>query len=97
VVSFLLANADARAGKEVAQVYVRDEVSSVTTPAMRLVGFEKAELKRGESRRVVIRVPTSELALWNRQMKRVVEPGIFTVMVAASAEDVRLQGRFEVK
>ena len=97
VVSFLLANAGARAGKEVAQVYVRDEVSSVTTPAMRLVGFEKAELKPGESRRVVVRVPTSELALWNRQMKRVVEPGIFTVMVAASAEDVRLQGKFEVK
>ena len=97
VVSFLLANAGARAGKEVAQVYVRDEVSSVTTPAMRLVGFEKAELKPGESRRVVVRVPTSELALWNRQMKRVVEPGIFTVMVAASAEDVRLRGKFEVK
>ena len=97
VVSFVLTNTGARAGKEVAQVYVRDEVSSVTTPVMRLVGFEKVELKPGESRRVVIRVPTSELALWNRQMKRVVEPGTFTVMVAASAEDVRLQGKFEVK
>jgi beta-glucosidase len=97
VVSFVLANTGARAGKEVAQVYVRDEVSSVTTPAMRLVDFAKVALPPGESRRIVARIPATELALWNRQMKRVVEPGTFTVMIAASAEDVRLKGTFEVK
>ncbi len=96
-VSFTLSNTGARAGKEVAQVYVRQDVSSVTTPVMRFVGFEKIELKAGESRRVAIRVPASELAVWNRQMKRAIEPGRFTVMVAASAEDVRLKGQFDVK
>jgi beta-glucosidase len=95
-VSFTVKNTGARAGKEVAQVYVRDEVSSVTTPVMKLAGFEKVALQAGESRRVTITIPSLELALWNTAMKRVVEPGTFTVMVAASAEDVRLKGRFEV-
>jgi len=95
-VSFTVKNTGARAGKEVAQVYVRDDVSSVTTPVMKLAGFEKVALQAGESRRVTITIPSLELALWNTAMKRVVEPGSFTVMVAASAEDVRLKGRFEV-
>jgi beta-glucosidase len=95
-VSFTVKNTGARAGKEVAQVYVRDDISSVTTPVMKLAGFEKVALQAGESRRLTIIIPSRELALWNTAMKRVVEPGSFTVMVAASAEDVRLKGRFEV-
>jgi beta-glucosidase len=63
---------------------------------MRLVGFEKLELRPGQRHRVTIAVPSSELALWNREMRRVVEPGSFTVMVGASAEDIKLQGKFAV-
>ena len=95
-VSFTLENTGGRAGKEVAQVYVRDDVSSVTTPMMRLAGFEKVDLKPGQRRRITVTIPPSELALWNAQMHRVVEPGSFTVMVAASAEDIKLRGKFEV-
>jgi len=95
-VSFTVENTGDRAGKEVAQVYIRDDVSSVATPMMRLVGFEKLELKPGQRHRVTIAIPPSELALWNREMHRVVEPGSFTVMVGASAEDVKLRGKFEV-
>ena len=95
-VRFVVTNTGGRAGKEVAQVYIRDEVSSVTTPVMRLGGFEKLELSPGESRTVTVTVPPSELALWNVAMKRVVEPGWFGVLVGASAADIRLQGRFEV-
>ena len=95
-VSFTVENTGGRAGKEVAQLYVRDDVSSVTTPMMRLVGFEKLELRPGQRHRVTIAVPSSELALWNREMRRVVEPGSFTVMVGASAEDIKLQGKFAV-
>ena len=95
-VSFVVKNTGGRAGKEVAQVYIRDEVSSVTTPVMRLAGFEKIELPPGESRTVTVTIPPSELSLWNVAMKRVVEPGWFSVLVGASAADIRLRGRFEV-
>lgn len=95
-VSFIVKNTGLRAGKEAAQVYIRDEVSSVTTPVMKLAGFEKVTLQPGEQQRVTITIPSTELSLWNRDMKRVIEPGFFTVMVAASAEEIKLSGRFEV-
>ena len=72
--SFTVQNTGSRSGKEVAQVYLRDDVSSVVTPVMKLVGFTKVELQAGESRRISMTIPPSELALWNRQMERVVEP-----------------------
>ena len=80
-VSFTIRNSGPRAGKEVAQLYLRELVSSVTTPMMRLAGFEKVDLKPGESRRVTITIPAAEMTLWNLRMKRVVEPGDFDVMV----------------
>ncbi len=95
-VSFAVQNTGSRTGQEVAQLYLRDELSSVTTPVMRLAGFVKTALQPGERRRVTIVVPGRELALWNRQMQRVVEPGTFTVMVGSSAESIALQGTFEV-
>lgn len=94
--SFAVQNTGSRAGKEVAQVYLRDEVSSVVTPVMKLVGFEKVNLQTGETRRLMITIPSSELALWNREMKRVVEPGKFTLMVGSSAESILLRGNFDV-
>jgi beta-glucosidase len=94
--SFDLKNTGNRPGKEVAQIYIRDDVSSVTTPVMRLTGFEKVELRPGESRRLAITIPAMELALWDADMHRVVEPGTFTLMVGASAEDIRLHSSFEV-
>ncbi len=94
--SFDLTNTGTRSGKEVAQIYVRDDVSSVTTPVMRLAGFEKVELRPGEIRRIAVTIPAIELALWNVDMQRVVEPGTFSLMVGASAEDIHLRGSFEV-
>ena len=85
-----------RSGKDVPQSYsLRHDVSSVTTPEMKLVGFTKIELKPGESRRLTITIPNGELALWTRQMKRVVEPGSFTLMVGSSAETIALRGGFQ--
>jgi beta-glucosidase len=63
---------------------------------MKLVGFTKIDLQPGESRRISVTIPSRELALWNRQMKRVVEPGTFTVMVGSSAETITLRGAFRV-
>lgn len=94
--SFVVKNTGNRSGKDVPQVYLRDDVSSVTTPEMKLVGFTKIELQPGESRRLEIIIPHGELALWNRDMKRVVEPGGFTLMVGSSAEAISLRGSFQV-
>lgn len=93
---FTLTNIGSRAGQEVAQVYFRDRVSSTTTPERRLLRFQKVELQPGESRTLKFEVPVEELALWNLDMQRRVEPGEFDLWVGASAEDLPLQGEFAV-
>ena len=85
------------AGDEVVQLYLRDEVSSVTTYVKVLRGFERIHLKPGEEKEVSFVLTPQDLGLWNRDNCFVVEPGGFTVMVGSSSEDIRLKGRFEVK
>lgn len=91
-----ITNTGQRSGDEVAQLYFRQLVSSVTTYELNLAGFERITLKPGESRQVVFKIPARELALIDRQGHWVVEPGEFTVQVGASSEDLRLKGKFEV-
>ena len=82
-------NTGSRAGDEVVQVYLRDEASSVTRPVKELVGFERVTLQPGESRTVDITIRANSFALWNRDMKRVVEPGEFTIMVGPNSQDLK--------
>lgn len=95
-VRFSLTNCGQRAGKETPQVYCRDEVSSTTTPSLRLVAFDKVDLQPQETRVVALEVDTQSLALWDAAMQCVVEPGAFGLWVGASAEDLRLAGSFSV-
>ncbi len=83
-------------GKEVVQLYLNDQVSSVTTPVKQLKGFQKIELQPGESKKVEFKVDFEELSLWNRDMIQVVEPGAFEVQVGSSSEDLRLKDEFIV-
>lgn len=85
------------AGDEVVQLYTRDVVGSVTTYEKNLRGFERIHLAPGQRRTVRFRLGPEDLALWNRQMRRVVEPGAFKVMVGSGSEDIRQQGGFEVQ
>ncbi len=96
-VSCTVTNSGNVAGSEVVQLYVNDVVSSVTTPVRSLQGFEKVYLKPGQSKTVVFNLKKENLALWNRDMEFVVEPGIFEVMVGRSSADIRLRGQFSVK
>ena len=89
-------NAGGRAGDEVVQLYFRDEVSSVTTYELNLCGFERVHLQPGETKTVNFIIPSSALELINREHRRVVEPGVFKVMVGSSSTDLRLTGQFEV-
>lgn len=73
------------AGSEVAQLYIRDEVSSVTRPVKELKGFERITLKPGETKTVRFTLAFQELSFLNEAMERVVEPGMFDVMVGTSS------------
>lgn len=73
------------AGQEVVQLYVRDDVGSVTRPVRQLRGFRKVRLGPGASRTVRFTLGPEELAFYDRNMRRVVEPGTFTVFVGGSA------------
>jgi beta-glucosidase len=73
-------NTGARSGDEVVQLYIRDEVSSVTRPVEELKGFQRVNLKPGETKIVSFEITPRSLQFWNTDMRRVVEPGMFTVM-----------------
>ena len=90
-------NTGKMAGDEVVQLYLRDEVSSVTTYVKVLRGFERIHLKPGEEKVVDFDLTPQELGLWNKDNHFVVEPGRFSVMIGSSSEDIRLQGHFFVK
>jgi beta-glucosidase len=89
-------NTGNRAGDEVVQLYINDIVASVTRPVKELKGFRRIHLGPGQSDTVTFVLPAELLAFYNLDMKRVVEPGIFRVMVGRSSEDILLEGEFEV-
>jgi beta-glucosidase len=81
-------NVGNRQGDEVVQLYVRDEVSSVTRPLKELKGFERVAIKPGETRTVTFNIGAEELRFYNREMRRVVEPGSFKIMIGPNSVDL---------
>ncbi len=90
-------NTGDRAGKETVQLYLEDVISSVATPVKQLRGFAKLAIVPGETKTCTFRLTADDLALYDMNLRRVVEPGVFRVMVGSSSEDIRLTGQFEVK
>ena len=76
------------AGDEVVQLYIRDLVSSVTRPVKELKGFSRVSLQPGERRTVEFEVGPEQLRFYDRQMRRVVEPGDFELLVGANSRDL---------
>ncbi len=95
-VTFKISNTGRLAGDEIPQLYVNQEVSSVTTWEKRLCGFDRIALQPGETKTVTFTIAPECLTLWNQEMKRVIEPGKFKIMVGAASDDIRLQGEFEI-
>ena len=83
-------------GDEVVQLYLRDEISSVTTYTKVLRGFERISLKAGEEQTVHFRLRPQDLGLWDKNMNFRVELSSFKVMLGASSTDIRLHGQFEI-
>lgn len=96
VVTVDVTNTGSRAGDEVTQLYVRDEVASVAQPVRVLKGFQRLHLAPGETRKLTFRLAASDLAIWGRDQRWVVEPGWFTVYVGPSSAE-GLEARFQVK
>lgn len=84
-------NTGKRAGTEVVQMYIRDLVSSVTRPIKELKGFKKISLKPKETQTVALDITSESLAFWDVNMKYLVEPGDFEIMVGNSSRDQDLQ------
>lgn len=95
-VSVDVKNTGKLAGDEVVQLYINDEVSSVISFVKELRGFERVHLNPGETKTVQFTLTPKELQMLDRNMKWIVEPGWFNVMVGSSSEDIRQQGRFEI-
>jgi beta-glucosidase len=87
-VSVDVENLGKRPGDEVVQLYIRDVAASMTRPVKELKGFQRVTLQPGEKRRVEFVLTSEQLGFWNREMRFVVEPGEFKLMVGSSSEDV---------
>ena len=89
-----VANTGNREGTDVVQLYIRDEVASVSRPVRELKAFKRVTLKPGESRAVDLRVAVRDLWFYGLDMKRVVEPGTFRVFVGSNSAE-GLEASFE--
>jgi beta-glucosidase len=91
-VSVTLTNAGKRAGAEVAQLYVRDLVGSVTRPVKELKGFQKVELQPGQSKDVTFTIRPADLAFYTASGRWEAEPGAFKVFVGGNSRDTKEAG-----
>ncbi len=80
--SCVVRNTGSRTATEVVQLYVRDLVGSITRPVKELKAFRRVEIPAGEEMKVEFELPVSELAFWNIDLKKVVEPGDFQLWIA---------------
>jgi beta-glucosidase len=96
-VSVDVKNTGAVRGDEVVQLYIHDAVGSVSRPVKELKGFKRITLEPGETKTVRFDLTPAQLGMWNREMKWVVEPGLFEIMVGASSSDIRLRTNLEVQ
>jgi len=95
-VSVDIANTGSRAGDEVVQLYLKDEVSSVTTYESQLRGFERVSLKPGEKKTIHFTLHPEDLSILDKNMNWTVEPGKFQVWIGSSSTDIRLKKEFSI-
>jgi len=79
-------------GDDVCQLYVRDELSTVSRPVSELKGFSRIHLEPGETKEVSIVLPPETFMMIDKRMNKITEPGYFRIMVGSSCMDIRLRG-----
>ncbi len=88
-VNVTVRNTGARAGDEVVQVYIRRGEASVTQPVLELKGFQRVTLQPGETRTVTMRLEPQTFALWNAEMKEVIEAGKVDILAGPDSRDLK--------
>jgi beta-glucosidase len=88
--SVTVTNTGRTTGKEIVQLYIRDVVGSVTRPVKELKGFQKIELKPGESKKISFNVTPEDLKFYNYDLKYDWEAGDFDIMIGANSRDVKM-------
>ena len=88
---FTITNTGNFDGDEVAQLYIRDEVASTVRPVKQLKHFSRISLKKGESKTISLELSENDFSIIDQQMKRIVEPGKFKIMIGSSSEDIKLE------
>ena len=94
VVSFTVTNTGSRDGEEVAQLYVSDLQASTVRPAKQLRAFRRFFLKKGESTTVSFTLSDEDLSMYDKDMKKVVEPGEFLIAVGGSSDNLPLEAKY---
>lgn len=78
-------------------MYIHDELASIARPIMELKGFQRVSLKKGETKTISFEISKELLEMYDQQMKKVVEPGNFRIMIGASSRDLRLKETLTIK
>ena len=95
--TFKVKNTGKYDGDEVVQLYIRDVLASVAQPIIALKDFQRVHLKAGEEKTCSFTITPEMLSLINADVKRVVEPGDFRILIGASSKDIRLRDVISVK
>jgi beta-glucosidase len=95
-VSLKVTNTGNMDGSEIVQLYLRDVKSTVVRPVKELKGFRKLKLSTEEAAEVEFELNPEDLSMYDRNMNRIIEPGIFEVMIGSSSQKIHLKGSFEI-
>lgn len=96
-IHFTVQNTGSRDGDEVVQLYLKDLIASVARPVLELKGFQRVYLRAGEARELSFTISPEMLMMLDRDLKRVIEPGDFSILIGSSATDIRLRRSFAVR
>ncbi len=96
VLRFHVTNSGDYDGDEVVQLYIKDLFASVARPVMELKGFQRVHLRKGETKELFFKITPELLSMLDINLKRIVEPGEFRIMIGTSSNDIRLRGTLTV-
>lgn len=96
-VTFEISNTGKYDGDEVIQLYVKDHYASVARAEKQLRDFQRLHLKIGETKRVRFTLTEEDFSIIDQNMKQIVEPGMFTIMIGSSSEAIRLSGELKIE
>ncbi|HCW05795.1 MAG TPA: beta-1,3-glucosyltransferase, partial [Cytophagales bacterium] len=89
--SVVIENIGDKAGAEVVQLYIQDELASIARPIIELKAFTRIHLKPHEKKTIIFSVTPDMLSMFDKDLNRLVEPGIFNLLIGSSSKDIRQQ------